>query len=102
MSVSLETKLGQMLLVGFRGADAKQCAAFLERVQRYHVGGVWLTDAESPMGRVPGNIRCPQQLKELTSALQQAASIPLLISIDAEGGQVIRLKEEFGFPRFLS
>lgn len=102
MSPSLDLQLGQMLMVGFRGATPDECRPFLEQIRRQPIGGVWLTDADSPMGRVPGNIRSPEQLKALTAALQEASPIPLLISIDAEGGQVIRLKEACGFPAFPS
>ncbi len=99
---TLDVKLGQMLMVGFRGATVGECQAFLDRVGRYHVGGVWLTDNESPMGVTLGNIRSPGQLKQLISELQRAAVMPLLVAIDAEGGQVIRIKEKYGFPAFLS
>jgi len=98
----LDVKLGQMLMVGFRGATVGECQAFLDRVGRYHVGGVWLTDNESPMGVTLGNIRSPGQLKEIVSELQRVAVIPLFVAIDAEGGQVIRIKEKYGFPAFLS
>lgn len=99
---SLEVKLGQMILVGFRGATADQCADFLGRLRRYHVGCVWLTDNKSPMGTTIGNVKSPGQLRQLVADLQQAATIPLLVAVDGEGGSVIRLKEEFGFPRFPS
>ncbi len=102
MNHPLDVKLAQMLIVGFRGATPDECRPFLEQIRRHAVGGVWLTDADSPMARVPGNVRSPAQLKTLIAALQDAAPIPLLVSIDAEGGQVIRLKESLGFPAFPS
>ncbi len=100
--IPLNLKLGQMLMVGFRGATVEECGAFLEQVARHHVGGVWITDTNAPMCRMPGNIRSPDQVRKLTAALHEAADGPLFISIDAEGGQVIRIKEQYGFPRFLS
>lgn len=98
--VPLEVQLGQLLTVGFRGATADEAAPFIERIRRYHLGGIWLTDADSPMGRAPGNVRSPDQLRQLIADLQSAARVPLLVTIDVEGGTVNRLKEEFGFPRF--
>lgn len=42
------------------------------------------------------------QLKKMAWAYQEAASIPLFISIDQEGGRVNRLKEKYGFPRSIT
>ncbi len=102
MGQSLEVMLGQMIMVGFRGAEPEECTGFIERLAPLHLGGVWLTDNDSPMGRTLGNVRSPEQLRRLTDALQAAADAPLLIAIDAEGGQVIRLKSQYGFPEFPS
>lgn len=99
---SLDFKLGQMLMVGFRGATIKECEPFLERFAKYRVGGVWLTDNESPLGLTLGNVRSPEQLKTLTAAIQERVDVPLFIAIDAEGGEVIRMKEKYGFPPFVS
>lgn len=102
MDCSLEVKLGQMVVVGFRGATRSEYGSFLEQFHDLHLGGVWLTDNESPMGHTLGNIQSPDQVRQLTTDLRQASEIPPFIAIDAEGGQVIRLKERYGFPKFPS
>lgn len=99
MSFSLDYKIGQMVMIGFRGTVANPDSPIIKVIRDHHLGGVWLTDNESPMGHTLGNIRSPAQLKKLMSDLQSAARLPLLIAIDAEGGQVIRLKEKYGFPK---
>ncbi len=98
MDYSLDVKLGQMVMVGFRGSEPEECRGFLDRMRACHLGGVWLTDNDSPMGRTLGNIASPEQVRRLTAALRAAADIPPFIAIDAEGGRVIRLKEQYGFP----
>lgn len=100
MTYPLDVKLGQMVMVGFRGATRDAYGDTLELIDRHQLGGVWLTDNDSPMGRTRGNIQSPEQLRTLTADLRTAAAIPLFIAIDAEGGEVIRLKESYGFPRF--
>lgn len=99
---SLDAKLGQMVMVGFRGAEPGECRAFLDSLGTHPVGGVWLTDNDSPMGLTHGNIRSPGQVRRLTAALQAASSSPLLIALDGEGGQIIRLRDKYGFPKFPS
>jgi beta-N-acetylhexosaminidase len=42
------------------------------------------------------------ELKKITWTYQQAASIPLFIGIDQEGGRVNRLKDKYGFPRSIT
>ncbi len=94
----LRTKIGQMVMVGFRGTTAQPDSRIIQDIREHHLGGVWLVDNDSPLGRTLGNVESAEQLKDLTDSLQQAAEIPLFIALDAEGGQVIRLKEKYGFP----
>ncbi|MDE2723008.1 MAG: glycoside hydrolase family 3, partial [Gemmatimonadota bacterium] len=59
-------------------------------------GGVVLFDYDlASKGEVVRNITSPRQLRRLTSALQDIASY--FIAVDAEGGYVNRLKEEYEF-----
>jgi beta-N-acetylhexosaminidase len=102
MSDGLDLKLGQMVMVGFRGAEPDECREFLDSLAACPPAGVWLTDNESPMGLTHGNVRSPEQIKRLTAALQDASSTPMFIAIDGEGGQVIRLKQRYGFAAFPS
>ena len=94
--LSLEDAVGQMLLIGFRGETLDDdTAALLEEIAP---GGVILFDYDGPSGgEQVRNIVSPEQLKALTADLQAASERPLLIAIDAEGGFVNRLKEDYGF-----
>ncbi len=99
---TLTEMIGQMLLFGFRGARERDLDGIKKQIRDHHLGGVWLTDNNSPPGRTTGNIASPEQLRELCRSLQAEARIPLFIAIDAEGGRVIRLKEQYGFPATVS
>jgi beta-N-acetylhexosaminidase len=56
----------------------------------------WVSAASCCFGR---NIKSPDQLHALTTALRKAAGDrPFLIAVDQEGGKVARLGPENGFP----
>jgi len=93
-----DSQIGQMLMFGFHGAFPNETAQIIADIKKFNLGGVWLTDNNSPMGETIGNIASASQVRKLTSDLQAASQTPLFIAIDAEGGQVIRLKEQYGFP----
>lgn len=99
--VSLDEKIGQMLLVGFRGLTLTADNPIVADLRQRHIGGVILFDYDMPSSSPVRNIQSPQQVQALTAALQREASTPLLIAIDQEGGQVDRLKED-GFPPTVS
>jgi len=94
--LSLEDAVGQMLLIGFRGETLyDETTALLDEIAP---GGVILFDYDGPSGgEQVRNIVSPDQLKALIADLQEASERPLLIAIDAEGGFVNRLKEDYGF-----
>lgn len=98
MEPSLDIKIGQMIMVGFRGRQINASSPIVECIRDCHLGGVWLCDYRPPSGENLGNVTSEPQLRELVAALNQSAEIPLLMAIDAEGGNVIRLKPEYGFP----
>ncbi|MCA9250325.1 MAG: glycoside hydrolase family 3 N-terminal domain-containing protein [Phycisphaerae bacterium] len=98
MEPSLDIKIGQMIMVGFRGRQITATSPIVECIRDCHLGGVWLCDFRGPAGEDLGNVTSKEQLRELVRALKHAADIPLLMAIDAEGGNVIRLKPEYGFP----
>ena len=102
MDYSLDMKIGQMIMTGFRGTEVNQNSQIIHLIKNSHLGGVWLVDNDSPMGHTIGNIESAGQLKKLIQKLQDASEVPLFVSIDAEGGEVIRLKEKYGFPATLS
>lgn len=106
---SLRAKIGQMLLVGFRGTDAGTAAAVLSDISERGLGGVVLFSVDQPTGSPVRNIVSPEQLAALTTTLQDAVGgangrppVPLLIAVDEEGGQVARLGPEHGFPPTVS
>ena len=95
---STSIKIGQMLMIGFRGfsvADAPEIAA---DIRERNIGGVVLFDYDVPSRTPSRNISSPEQLSRLTLELQKMVQIPLLIAIDQEGGKVNRLKPARGFP----
>lgn len=101
----LRHKIGQMLLVGFQGAEVTPDSAIAKAITEQSVGGVILFDYDYQKKTYEHNIRNPEQLKQLTAQLQSFnsnASIPLFIGVDYEGGKVNRLKENKGFPKTIS
>ncbi|MDQ7834704.1 MAG: glycoside hydrolase family 3 N-terminal domain-containing protein [Humidesulfovibrio sp.] len=101
----LRRMAGQMLLVGFRGAEpglgTPEALPILGQIARLNLGGVILFDRDVALKSPDRNVESPQQLARLTSALQAAAkaagSPPLFIAVDQEGGRVQRLKAARGF-----
>lgn len=98
----LETKIGQMLLLGFRGLSVDADSPIVRHIREQQIGGVVLFDYDMAQQSPVRNIQSPEQVSALTAALQDAAEIPLLVAIDQEGGYVSRLKEENGFPPTIS
>ena len=91
---SVEEMAGAMLMVGFRGTVPPQ--ELLEGLESGAVGGVILFDRDTA-SRGERNIVSPDQVRQLTAALQAHARYPLLIAVDQEGGRVVRLSEARGF-----
>lgn len=101
---SLENRLGELLLVGFRGTDVEGNAEVSHLLCELKVGGVILFERESA-SQAPRNITSPEQLARLTRELQALArrcsGRPLLIAADSEGGAVMRLGPRVGYsPTF--
>jgi beta-N-acetylhexosaminidase len=84
VTLNLEDKIGQMLVVGFHGHDPPQ--HILDWLREGRIGGVIL---------FARNIDTPQQVAELAGALHGAAKRQILVAIDQEGGVVARLREGF-------
>lgn len=101
--VSLEVKIGQMLIVGFRGLSVNNQSPIIRDIKQLHLGGVILFDYDLTLKSSRRNIKSPEQVKKLVEQLQAAATQkPFFIAIDQEGGQIRRLKEKFGFPHTVS
>lgn len=98
----LDQKIGQMLLVGFRGLKVSENDQIARDIISGRIGGVILFDRDIELKSDTRNIKSPEQLKSLITNLQSFALVPLFISIDQEGGRVNRLKEKYGFPKTVS
>lgn len=79
--MSLDEKIGQMLIVGFEHSYLDE--HIKDMITTYHVGGVNL------LGR---NVKDIDQVKKLTTDLQKIANIPLFIATDQEGGKISRFQ----------
>ncbi len=98
----LDLKIGQMIMVGFRGTALDEAPGLAGDLEAQRIGGVVLFDYDVPSRSAGRNITSPRQLRDLTRELQQNASTPLFIAIDEEGGRVSRLKAKYGFPETVS
>ena len=93
------TLIGQMLMVGLQGTSPEDAKSFFNSLDERSIGGVILYDQN--MASTPPsshNILSPAQVKAFNETLQSLSETPLLIGVDQEGGQVNRLKKEYGFP----
>lgn len=93
----LERKIGQMIIVGFRGTEVNENSKIINDIKKYNLGGVILFDRDAPTKTFPRNIIDPEQTKKLISDIKHLSSSDVFVSIDAEGGLINRLKEEYGF-----
>lgn len=106
--VSLKDKIGQMFIIGFEGKTIETDAPIIKAIEENNIGGVILFDYNLKTERFDKNIESPAQVQTLNQTLQKIAKkanvsqhrddIPLLISVDYEGGEVNRLRKEYGFP----
>ena len=99
---SLDVKIGQMILAGFKGIDVKKSDPIVRDIQERHLGGVILYDYNVAGKKKERNIKSPRQVKNLIKDLQSYATIPLIVAIDYEGGKISRLKDSLGFPATVS
>jgi len=100
---ALEAKIGQMVMVGFRGYTVTPQDPIWQDIAERNLGGVVLYDRDVPSnGTVERNIESPDQLKALTATLHGIRDNMLLIGIDQEGGLIQRLKPRYGFPESVS
>lgn len=111
-SPSLREKIGQMLLIGFEGKKINTHSPIVKIINNNNIGGVILFDYNAQKKTFDKNIENPRQVKQLTHDLfrfnqlsnlsHHRPNLPLLISVDYEGGEVTRLSEKYGFPPTLS
>ena len=86
-TMTLEEKIGQMMLIGIQEKNFDENASYMLNV--YHVGGIILYDR---------NMDTKEQVKKLTDDLQANSKIPLFIALDEEGGRVSRMKHAIAPP----
>lgn len=98
----LEKKIGQMLLIGFRGLTVEDSSAIVDDIRNGRIGGVVLFDRDVALASNIRNIQSPEQVKNLIESLQSYSQVPLFVAVDQEGGRVARLKESYGFPHNVS
>ncbi len=98
----LDTMIGQMILVGFRGTEVDVDDPIYADIVEQKVGGVILFEYDVPSKSRPRNITSPEQVARLISTVRAWSSLPLFVAIDQEGGRVNRLKERYGFPPTVS
>ncbi len=89
--------IGQMFIIGFRGTSVNENSYIIRTIKDLNIGGIILFDYDIPSGIKERNIINPTQTKKLVSDIVSYSETPLLISIDAEGGMVNRLKPAYGF-----
>lgn len=83
-----------MILIGFAGTSVD--SAVLREIQHGKVGSIIIFEKNIP------KTNSFVALKKINWTYQHAAKIPLLISIDQEGGKVNRLKDKYGFPKSIT
>lgn len=106
--VSLREKIGQMLIVGLEGKSIDKHSLVTRFIKEDNIGGVILFDFNLQSQTFDKNIESPEQVKKLNKKLQEYTqkanqrhnrpALPLLISVDYEGGRVNRLHSRYGFP----
>lgn len=112
MHTPLRYKIGQMLIIGFEGTHIDANTPIALSIQQETIGGVILFDYHYQTQCFVKNIQNPEQVRLLNTTLQHLNTqahlqrdqplLPLIISVDYEGGQVNRLKETCGFPKTIS
>lgn len=88
-SMTLEEKIGQMVIVGLDGYTMDENARSM--INNYHVGGFILFGAGA-------NVKNSRQLLALINSLKNTNlknKAPLFISVDEEGGRINRMPGEF-------
>ncbi len=96
-SISLEEKIGQLIMVGFRGTEVSDSSLICQQIKEYNLGGVIFFEYDVPSGSRPRNVISSEQLKKLSSDLRKYGRKDIFIAVDEEGGLVSRLKARYGY-----
>lgn len=95
-------RLGQMIMVGFRGTELLEDSTIYRDLSERNISGVVLFDRDVITGNRSRNIEDATQLMHLSNDIIAATPNSPFIAVDQEGGLVSRLKESKGFPRSVS
>lgn len=101
-SQSLEDKIGQMLIIGFRGTEVTSQSPIYDDINDRNIGGVVLYETDKTTNKNERNIESKSQLEQLTSQLQEVSPTSLIIAVDQEGGKIQQLKPSHGFKAYPS
>lgn len=89
---SLDIKIGQMIMIGINNrTSVADSDALLTEIRNNKLGGIILFEKNI------AKTHSKDSLQSLIRNLKKPAAIPLLVTIDEEGGKVHRLKEKYGF-----
>ena len=74
-SMTLEEKIGQMVMIGIHGTDVDEESLFM--LHQYHIGGIILFDR---------NMESQEQVRQLNAHLQEQAGekLPLFLAVDGK------------------
>jgi beta-N-acetylhexosaminidase len=101
--MTLEQKLGQLLMIpfygGFAATESAEFQELLREVQQNRIGGLMVATRPGPLG-----LRRSQAYPTaaLINRLQERAKIPLLVAADFERGTAMRLDEGTSFPHAMA
>jgi beta-glucosidase-like glycosyl hydrolase/CubicO group peptidase (beta-lactamase class C family) len=101
--MSLEEKLGQLVMLPFHGEftslESTEYRELQRAIEQNHVGGFMLSTRVGPFGIERGK---PYATAALTNLLQKTARIPLLFAADFERGTAMRLENGTSFPHAMA
>lgn len=100
--LSIDQKIAQMLLIGFRGYELDADNPIISDLRKLQVGGIILFDYDVVLKAFVRNVKSPEQLNHLIRQLYSHMSMATFVSVDQEGGTVNRLKPEYGFESTFS
>ncbi|MCX6719880.1 MAG: hypothetical protein NTV36_02120, partial [Candidatus Staskawiczbacteria bacterium] len=98
----LKEKIGQMIMIGFRGTEAQEGSDIYNVIKDVKIGGVVMFDYDTPSKTYNRNIASLAQTQKLIADIQKYSKTPLFVAVDAEGGNVNRLKPKYGFSAVVS
>ena len=101
--MTLEEKLGQLVMLPFHGEFTSQDSAEYRELRRAieqnHIGGFMLGTRVGPFGIERGK---PYATAALINLLQKIARLPLLFAADFERGTAMRLENGTSFPHAMA